>query len=383
MTEILLVAFFTAIACALAGFFLVLRRQAMIADAIGHAVLPGLVAAYALAGLNPLVSFVGAVAAALLTVGLVEALIRSKRLKDDSAIGLVFPTLFAIGVFFVSVFFRGAHLDADAVLFGEIVMTPLERFYLMGRDLGPQAAWLAIAIIAAATILLISAWRPLTAATFDQESAKAMGLRPSLAQWLLMTLVACASVAAFRSVGAILATALIVVPTVIAQLLSRKLAGVLLVSLGAAALASLGGSAAAIQLDIPVSGTIAFCLGILLFITSLFSPQRGLVLQALKRRQQKEQFGAEMLLIHLLTHQDMPEAPFENRLQHLIEELGWSPQSAWAALKHSQGLGWVVDSESGTLTLTEKGLTAARDVIQRRSAVPRKSGESDSAGLQT
>lgn len=383
MTEILLVAFFTAIACALAGFFLVLRRQAMIADAIGHAVLPGLVAAYALAGLNPLVSFIGAVAAALLTVGLVEALIRSRRLKDDSAIGLVFPTLFAVGVYFVSVFFRGAHLDADAVLFGEIVMTPLERFYFMGRDLGPQAAWLALAIIAAATVLLLSVWRPLTAATFDQESAKAMGLRPALAQWLLMTLVACASVAAFRSVGAILATALIVVPTVIAQLLSRRLSGVLLAALGAAAVASLAGGAAAIHLDIPVSGSIAFFLGILLLIASLFSPQRGPIIQALKRRQQKEQFGAEMLLIHLLTHQDLPEAPLENRLQHLIEELGWSPQSAWTALKHSQALGWVTDSEAGTLTLTEKGLTAARDVIQRRSAVPRKSGESDSAGLQT
>lgn len=382
MTEILVVAFFTAIACALAGFFLVLRRQAMIADAIGHAVLPGLVAAYALAGLNPLVNFVGAVAAALLTVGLVEALIRSKRLKDDSAIGLVFPTLFAIGVFFVSVFFRGAHLDADAVLFGEIVMTPLERFYFMDRDLGPQAAWLAFAIILAACVLMVIAWRPLTAATFDHESARAMGLRPSLAQWLLMTLVACASVAAFRSVGAILATALIVVPTVIAQMLSRRLSGVLVISLLAAAVASLGGSAAAIKWDIPVSGTIAFSLGILLFVTSLFSPQKGLVLQALMRRQQKEQFGAEMLLIHLLTHQDLPEAPLENRLQHLIEELGWSPQSAWAALKRGRSLGWITDNESGTLTLTAQGLTAARDVIQRRSAVPRKADESDAAGLK-
>ncbi len=383
MTEILLVAVSTALGCSLAGFFLVLRRQAMIADAIGHAVLPGLVAAYALAGLNPLVSFIGAVAAALLTVGLVEALIRSKRLKDDSAIGLVFPTLFAIGVFLVSVFYRGAHLDADAVLFGEIVMTPLERFYIAGRDLGPQAAWLALLVTAASGLLLISSWRPLTAAAFDQESAKAMGLRPALAQWLLMTLVACASVTAFRSVGAVLATALIVVPTVIAQLLSRQLAGVLIISTAGAILASLAGSAVAIQLDIPVSGTIAFSLGVLLFITALFSPQKGLILQTLKHKKQNQQFGAEMLLIHLLTHQDLPEAPLENRLQHLIEELGWSPQSAWAALKHSQILGWVADNETGTLTLTEKGMTAARDVIQRRSAVPRKSGESDSAGLQT
>ena len=120
-------------ACALAGIFLVLRRMAMMADAISHAVLPGLVAGFVLAhaanlarGGELLASFVGAIAAGLLTVVLVEALTKSRRVKEDAAMGVVFPALFALGVFVISKYLANVHIDTDAVLFGEIAFTPFD-----------------------------------------------------------------------------------------------------------------------------------------------------------------------------------------------------------------------------------------------------------------
>ncbi|MCS6777270.1 MAG: metal ABC transporter permease, partial [Chthonomonadaceae bacterium] len=138
-----IVAVLATTACTLAGVFLVLRRMAMMADAISHAVLPGLVAGYAAAGgPHPAGAFAGAVVAGLLTVILVELLNRSRCMKEDAAIGIVFSALFALGVFVVSQYYANVHLDTDAVLFGEIAFTPFETWQPGGRDLGPQAIWM-------------------------------------------------------------------------------------------------------------------------------------------------------------------------------------------------------------------------------------------------
>jgi ABC-type Mn2+/Zn2+ transport systems, permease components len=140
--EIILVAALAGAACALPGAFLLLRRMVLIGDAISHSVLPGIVAAFLIIrDLRSPFLLLGAAGAGVLTVGWVVALLRSGRLKEDAAIGLVFPAMFSLGVVRIA---RGAgsiHLDLDAVLLGELAFAPFDRLTWGGWDLGPRGIW--------------------------------------------------------------------------------------------------------------------------------------------------------------------------------------------------------------------------------------------------
>ncbi|MEA2510996.1 MAG: manganese/zinc/iron transport system permease protein, partial [Thermomicrobiales bacterium] len=123
--EIQLIAAVTAAACALPGVFLVLRRMAMMSDAISHSILLGIVLAFfATENLNSPLLVVGAALTGVATVSLVEVLNRTGLVREDAAIGLVFPLLFSVGVILVSRYAGSVHLDIDAVLLGELAFAP-------------------------------------------------------------------------------------------------------------------------------------------------------------------------------------------------------------------------------------------------------------------
>ena len=140
--EIILIAILVSAACAIPGVFLVLRKMALMSDAISHAVLPGIVIGFLMTrSLSSPLLFVGAVGTGLLTVILTESLVKTGLVKEDAAIGLVFPALFSTGVILVSRYTGNVHLDIDAVLLGELVFTPLDRISFLGYDMGPSTAW--------------------------------------------------------------------------------------------------------------------------------------------------------------------------------------------------------------------------------------------------
>ena len=146
--DVLLVAVVVAAACAIPGTFLVLRRMAMMSDAISHTVLLGIVLAFfVVADLSSPILIVGAALVGLLTVVLVEAVSRTGLVREDTAIGLVFPALFSIAVILISGLAGNVHLDSDAVLLGEIAFAPFNRFTSFGVDLGPVALWVMGAIL--------------------------------------------------------------------------------------------------------------------------------------------------------------------------------------------------------------------------------------------
>ncbi|MBX7133377.1 MAG: metal ABC transporter permease [Fimbriimonadaceae bacterium] len=357
--QIALVAVAAGVSCALVGVFLVLRRMAMMADAISHAILPGLVAGYVLArGPNIFVGFLGATAAGLLTVALVEALTKSKRVKQDAAIGLVFPALFALGVLVVSKYFANVHIDTDAVLYGEIAFAPFDTLIVGGRDLGPQSLWVlsGLAIVNAGFLTLL--YKELKLSTFDAGLASALGFLPGVLHYLLMSLVAVTTVGAFSAVGAILSVALIIVPPVTASLLTKRLPLLLGLSVAIGAGSSLIGYLLAVYWNVSISGMIATSLGGVFLITLLISPSQGLVAQTLKRRMQKTQFATEMLVVHLSVHENTPEEAQESTLLHLEQELGWPiDRAAWIVAKAQQG--GLVLYEDGVLTLTPTGKALA------------------------
>src|SRR5688572_15720209 len=152
--EIQLIAALVAAACALPGVFLVLRRMALMSDAISHSVLFGIVITFFIVReVNSPFLIVGAAASGVLTVWLVESLLRTGRVKEDAAIGLVFPVLFSIGVIMIALYAENVHLDVDTVLLGEVALAPLNRWTLAGLSL-PAGVWVMGAVLLLNIVLL-------------------------------------------------------------------------------------------------------------------------------------------------------------------------------------------------------------------------------------
>ena len=353
------VAVLVAVACALPGVLLVLRGMGMMADAISHAILPGLVLAFFWTeDLGSPLLLVAAAATGLLNVALVEALERTRLVKEDAAIGLVFPALFSLGVVLIGRYAGDVHLDTDAVLLGEIAFAPFDRLMAFGRDLGPRAAWVMGAVGTVNAIFLATFHKELKLATFDAGLAAALGFLPAVLHYALMGLVSLTAVAAFDAVGSILVVALMVGPPLTAYLLTDRLGAMYGLSVVAAAVSALSGYWIARWLDASIAGSMAGAVGLVFLLTWTLAPGRGLLAGWRRRRERRMAFAETMLLVHLAQHEGTAEAARENRPEHLREHVAWSEEGARRTVERARGRD-LVRLEDGQLHLTARGRTAA------------------------
>jgi manganese/zinc/iron transport system permease protein len=282
---ILLVGSIVAASTAILGSFLVLRRMALLGDAISHAVLPGIALAFLWTGSRaPLPMVVGAGALGLITVFAVEMLARTRRLAEDASIGVVFPALFSLGVILISRYAAQVDLDLDCVLYGEIAYAPWDLWLVGERSFGPRALWINGALLAANLGFVLVFWKELKLSTFDAELSAALGFSPALLHYLLMGAVSITVVGAFESVGAILVVALLVVPPSTAYLLTDRLATLVGLAVACGIASALGGYLLARRLDASIAGSMATVAGALFLAAFLLSPSHGLVARALRRR---------------------------------------------------------------------------------------------------
>jgi manganese/zinc/iron transport system permease protein len=279
---IVLTAMLIGIACAVPGTFLVLRRQSMLGDAISHAALLGIVAAYWFTGgKDPLVVLVAATLSGVLTVALVGAVQRSGLVANDAAIGLVFPALFAAGVIAISRFPPTLHLDVEHVLFGEIAYAPLDLLVIGGVELGYRSLWTAGAMAVINLALAALFFKELKLASFDGQLARTLGFRPDRIGFGLMTVTAATVTVAFDSVGSILSIGMLVVPAATAWLLTDNLERMLGIACGAAAAAAVLGYLAARAIDGSIAGAMVGAAGALFAMAMLFGPKHGLLARRL------------------------------------------------------------------------------------------------------
>jgi manganese/zinc/iron transport system permease protein len=224
---IVLMGFFVTAACGLLGNYLLLRRMALIGDAISHSILPGLVVAFMIfKTATTWVAFTGALAAGMLTVLIIEFIHRQSRVKPDAAICIAFTTLFAVGVVLMSMLESTGsfHIDADCVLYGEIAFVPLEPpIILNGYSLGPPSALRMIVVFVVVVLAIAAFYKELLVTSFDAGLAKSLGMRTALWHYGLMGALSLVVVSAFESVGAILAVAMLIVPPMFAAQLSDRL----------------------------------------------------------------------------------------------------------------------------------------------------------------
>jgi manganese/zinc/iron transport system permease protein len=357
--EVQLIAVVIAGACALPGVFLVLRRMAMMSDAISHTVLFGIVIGYFLTRdqASPLL-FVGAVLTGVLTVALVELLNGTRLVKEDTAIGLIFPVLFSIAVILISTFASNVHLDADSVLLGELAFAPFDRVTIFGLDL-PRALVVGTGMLLLNLILVAIFYKELKLATFDAGLAAALGFAPALIHYGLMTVVSITAVGAFDAVGSILVIALMVAPPAAAYLLTDRLSYMLGISVLYGVISALLGYWLAYWLDASIAGSMATMSGALFGLTWLFAPERGLIAQWLHRNEQRYEFAQQMLAMHLLNHEATPDEPVENELAHLSSNLRWQPAFAERVVQRAER-GGLIERSGMQLALTERGRTLAQ-----------------------
>ena len=264
-----LLAVVTALACAVPGTFVVLRKNSMLVDAISHAVLPGIVVGYFFTrSLDSPLLIVGAALAGLLVVLGSEWLSETGLLTGDAPQGLIFPAMFSAGVILISMNFANVHLDTHAVLVGDLNLAAWDQMTIAGTSVGPVHLYVMLAVLTINVAFLWLFYPTLKATTFDPQYAKSIGIRTRWVNTSFMFLVSVTVPAAFYAVGAILVVALMVVPPATAYLVSSRLGTMIAVTAGIAAAGALAGFWVAYMTDAATSAGMAVFYG-LVFMTVL------------------------------------------------------------------------------------------------------------------
>lgn len=281
---IILTASLVSCSCALLGCYLILRKMAMVGDAISHAVLPGIVLAFLFSGSRDSVTMlIGAGIIGIFTTFLIEFFHKKAKLQTDAAIGVTFTWLFAVGVVLISLFAGKVDLDQDCVLYGEIAYVPLDIIITSGgQSLGPKAIYVMSVVLILIIIFIVTSYKELFLTTFDPAYATAIGISTTLWHYLLMSAVSVTTVASFESVGAILVVALLIAPAATAYLITDNFKWMLLIACLAGIVSSISGYYVAVWLDGSIAGAIAAMSGVLFSLTMIFSPTHGLLFKNLK-----------------------------------------------------------------------------------------------------
>lgn len=353
-------------ACALVGCFLLLRKLSMMGDAISHAVLPGLVLGFLLAGTREVwPMLLGAVAVGVLTAYLTELVRSSGQVEEGASMGVVFTTLFALGIVLVVRYADRIDLDPSCVLFGLLETVPLDTVVVAGVEL-PRAFVLLAGVLLANVLVVVALYKELKLSSFDPALASSLGIPARAMHYLLMTLTALTTVASFEAVGSILVVAMLIVPAATALLLTRRLGTMLCVAAGCGSVSAVVGHLTAVAWPaisgLPATSTtgmMAVSAGVLLLGAVLLSPKEGLLVVAVRRWKLRLAEAQDDLLATLYRDEEAPDRPV--RLDPLAGRpllRWWAGRSLRAAGDTRPGVG------GGSDCLTEAGRDRARRLVR-------------------
>jgi ABC-type Mn2+/Zn2+ transport system permease subunit/Mn-dependent DtxR family transcriptional regulator len=335
--------------CGILGCFIVLRNMALIGDALSHAVLPGVVAAFMLVGFSPLGFFMGSVVAGILSAIAITWIQQNVKTKNDAAIGIVFTAMFSLGVMGISWIShrQGVHLDLKDFLFGNVL------------GVGDQDLWLTASVTLVVVGGIIVFYRYLFVTTFQAVIAKTMGIPVQAVHYFLMLMLSFAVVASLQTVGVILVVAMLITPASTALLLSDRLQWVLVISAVVGLLSAVFGFLLALALDSTPGPAMAIVATGFYILAVLFSPNKGLIFNylrrlALKRRIQLEDMLKQSLKLHEQTGLNTDA---------LINTLGYDKNTFNSHLKRliNQGL---LQKNNGKIDLTTEGVSAANRLVR-------------------
>jgi manganese/zinc/iron transport system permease protein len=357
-----------AASASLVGNFLVLRRMSLMGDAISHAVLPGLAAAFLLTGERQgWLMFIGAAAVGVLTVLLIEFARQFGRVDEGASIGVVFTFLFALGLLIIVQAADRVDLDPDCVLYGELELAVLDQLYVAGW-LVPRVVVTLTAVTLMNLAFVTLLYRQLKVSTFDPQLAASQGIPVSLLHYSLAAVVAVTAVAAFESVGNILVVAMFVVPPITAWLLTDRLPIMILLSVLSGVLAATTGHVSSIAIakafeyrGVNTAGMMAVTAGVLLVLAALFAPRKGVVARSLRSLQVWLQILSEDVLAFLYRAEQLGQRP--------VSTSALSQRLTVSSLRLKIVLAWLrwrglLQISSGNLQLQPEGARQAQNIVR-------------------
>lgn len=283
--QIVTMGILVSLACGVVGSFIVVRKLALMGDAISHGILPGLALAFIIMqswALFPM--FLGACVAGMLCTFCIEWLQKKSILKPDAALGVTFTTFFAFGVLLIAMYGGHAHIDPECLLYGEIGLVPLaENLSFAGIELGsrPLISMLAVTVLVILAVTIF--YRQLLVTSFDFTLAKTLGLPVTLIHYGLMLLLALTIVSAFEAVGVILVISMLIFPSVTASFFFTRMPAILFCSLPLSFIYSIGGFFLARWLDCSIAGAMVLVASLCFTLSWGFGPKDGLAWQILRR----------------------------------------------------------------------------------------------------
>ncbi len=364
-----------AAACAIPGVFLVLSRSSLLADGISHSALAGVGIAFLLTQSRaPLTMAIGALASGIVTAWLSAVISRASIIKSDAALGMVFTTLFSIGVIIVTAVAREVDLDPGCILYGIPEFIAFDTITVAGLELPRAFVWL-VGLLALNALLCCLFWKELGLAIFDPLLAQSLGFNPAKIHYGILTSVTITVVLSFEALGSILVVTMLVAPAAAAYLWSDRLVTVVIIAVLLGVLSAFGGYLGALTINSSVAGVMSVVAGGLFILAACLAPQRGIVPTFIARTALRCRIVRDDILGLLFRwHEVAAQLPSnmgpinESAAKPLTaSQIGRAISPRWATLYALRALtvrGEIISSKDGGVRLSERGLVEARAVVR-------------------
>ena len=346
----LAIAVLTAVVCSLCGVYLVVKHESMVAEALSHAVLPGILVAFLVFGdrTSPWL-IISAGLSGLLMVYIVQTIRKTGLVDGDAALGIVFSALFSVGIICASMGLNRVHFDSRCIIDGNLSMAALRMFEIGGYEIAPYA-FVVMATVLAVLIGFISIfYKELKLMMFDSALSQTFGYRPALLHICWLGLVSITTVSAFEIAGSILVVAMMIAPPATAFLLTRRLGVMLVISSLLGVASSVLGFYLGLWLDISPTGPIASLAGVIFLLTVIFAPRQGVLARSRRRSVQRADLFQQMLLARL-------DGDDKNWVTNdaLAGAVAWTDVQFRKALSVCRQRNWIDESSLG-ISLTDQG----------------------------
>jgi manganese/zinc/iron transport system permease protein len=298
----------------------------------------------------------GAAVLGVLTAVLTQSIHAFAKVPEDASMGVVFTSLFAVGVILISRVAPQVDLDPGCVLYGSIELAPSDTVAVLGGFEVPRALQTLGPALVLSVVFIALLWKELKIVSFDPALAAAMGLPVTLIHYLLMAMVAGATVAAFEAVGSILVIAMLIVPGATAHLLTDRLAWMMVWSSVVAILSAIVGYLAAVQFDTNVAGMMSVAAGVFFALAVLFAPRHGVLSRLFRRIRLAVRIAAQDALAALYRAEEGRTAS----TLHRRTASSWINRLAHFQLRRAGD----VEQAADGWRLTASGRAQARDLIR-------------------
>lgn len=335
--------------CGVLGCFVVLRQMALIGDAISHAILPGVVIAFLVTNNTGVWGLLlGALLAGLLTAVLINLVSHSSRTKEDSAIGIVFTALFALGLILISNLPRGTHFDLKCFIYGIPAAVNEQEMILMA----------VITVLVIGTIFLL--YHPLKLVSFDPVVATSMGLPVLFFHYLLMGMISATVVAGLKTTGVILVVAMVITPASAAYQLTNRFSHMLILAGFFGGLSALLGMILAFVINAPSGPSMVMVATSIFALTMLFSPSHGYVFEKIRKIRLKRHIDGEDVLKAVYKLEQYKETATKERIGGLAGLALERLPKLFQSLQKEQLLNY----NEATAALTESGRKRAVELVR-------------------